>query len=142
MRKMNLWMKRYPFLKEKIEPGIDLDKPGKVWVDRKCIQKIRDLLKQIIDELVKQSTSEEAEEESEEEDNQTAIESRWAATSAEHNLKILKKLVNNTSRNRFIELWEEENKTYTLDRKRQGELAQAAAIERQGKLSAKPEAGE
>ena len=112
-------------------------------MDRKCIHKIRELLKQIIDEIVKQSTAEDTEEESkEEEDKQTAIESRWAATSAEHNLKILKKLVNNTSRNRFIELWEEENKTYTLDRKRQGELAQAAAIERQGKLSAKPEAGE
>ena len=40
-----------------------------------------------MDEIVKQSTSEEAEEENEEEDNQTAIESRWAATSAEHNLK-------------------------------------------------------
>ena len=57
-------MKRYPILAEEIELGIDLDKFGKVWVSRKCIQKIRELLKQIIDEIVKQSTAEEAEEES------------------------------------------------------------------------------
>ena len=139
---MNNWMKRDPILTEKIELGIDLDKPGKVWVDRKCIHKIRELLKQIIDEIVKQTTAEEAEEESKEEDDkQTAIESRWAATSAEHNLKTLKKLVKNTTRNRFTELWDEENENYTHDRKRQGELAKAAAIERQGKLRAKPEAG-
>ena len=68
MHKMNNWMKRYPILAEKIELGIDLDKPGKVWVDRKCIQKIRELLKQIIDEIVKQSTAEEAEEENKEEE--------------------------------------------------------------------------
>ena len=111
-------------------------------MDRKCIHKIRELLKQIIDEIVKQTTAEEAEEESKEEDDkQTAIESRWAATSAEHNLKTLKKLVKNTTRNRFTELWDEENENYTHDRKRQGELAKAAAIERQGKLRAKPEAG-
>ena len=64
MHKMNNWMKRYPILAEKIELGIDLDKFGKVWVSRKCIQKIRELLKQIIGEIVKQSTAEEAEEES------------------------------------------------------------------------------
>ena len=100
-------------------------------------------MQQIIDEIVKQTTAEEAEEESKEEDDkQTAIESRWAATSAEHNLKTLKKLVKNTTRNRFTELWDKENENYTHDRKRQGELAKAAAIERQGKLRAKPEAGE
>ena len=156
MHKIYNWMKRYPILAEKIQLGIDLDKPGKVWVDRKCIHKIRELLKQIIDEIVKQSTAEEEEEKEkekekeeeeeeeeskEEEDKQTAIESRWAATSAEHNLKTLKKLVKNTTRHQFTELWDEENENYTLDRKRQGELAQASAIERQGKLRAKPEAG-
>ena len=47
MHKMNHWMKRYPILAEKIELGIDLDKFGKVWVSRKCIQKIRELLKQL-----------------------------------------------------------------------------------------------
>ena len=30
MHQMNHWMKRYPILAEKIELGIDLDKPGKV----------------------------------------------------------------------------------------------------------------
>ena len=90
---------------------------------------------------MKQSTSYEAGEESNEIDDQTVIESRWAAASAEHNLKTLKKLVTNTARYRFTELWDEENENYTLDRKRQGELAQAAATERQGTLRAKPEAG-
>ena len=68
MHKMNNLMKRYPILAEKIQLGIDLDKPGKVWVDRKCIHKIRELLKQIIDEIVKQSTAEEAEKENKEEE--------------------------------------------------------------------------
>ena len=50
-------------------------------------------------------------------------------------------MVKNTTRNRFTELWDKENENYTHDRKRQGELAKAAAIERQGNLRAKPEAG-
>ena len=75
-----------------------------------------------MDEIVKQSTSDEAEEESNDKDNQTAIESRWAASSPKHHLKTLKRLVKNTARHRFTELWDEENEKYTFDRKRQGEL--------------------
>ena len=70
---MNHWMKRYPTLAEKIELGIDLDKPGRVWVNCTSIQKIRELLKQNMDEIVKQSTSDEAGEESNEKDDQTVI---------------------------------------------------------------------
>ena len=55
-------------------------------------------------------------------------------TNAEHNLKTLRKMVKNTTRHRFTELWEEVNENYTLDRKRQGELAKAA-IEERGEIT-------
>ena len=74
---------------------------GKLYSYIQLYKKIRELLKQNMDEIVKQSTSDEAGEESNEEDDQTVIESRWAAASAEHNLKTLKKLVTNTARYRF-----------------------------------------
>ena len=70
------------------------------------------------DDIIKQSASDEAEEESNDKDNQ----SHWSASSEEHNLKTLKRLVKNTARHRFTELWDEENEKYTFDRKRQGEL--------------------
>ena len=114
MRTMNHWMKRYPTLAEKIELGIDLDKPGRVWVNCTSIQKIRELLEQNMDEIVKQSTSDEAGEDSNEKDDQTVIESRWAAASAEHNLKTLKAQKNCS---RFISYAQDPNFSDSSDMK-------------------------